>query len=143
MSLIARALSCITAPKRSAYPFCACVRGAKSSRLMPCNRNQLRVFFRLSSLSDRMVFMSRLYFFFIRGIKSLRTRRFSASVPCVFMKYGKDLPEKLSCRYITRTYPEYASVRSVQSIWISVRGFFTSRSGGRREVWRRIFAWTQ
>src|SRR5947207_1250835 len=76
-----------------------------------------------------MVFISRLYFFFIRGIKSLRTRRFSASVPCVFMKYGKDLPEKLSCRYITHTYPEYASVRSVQSIWISVRGFFTSRSG--------------
>src|SRR5437667_12035644 len=102
-------------------------------RLMPCNRNQLRVFFRLSSLSDRMVFMSGLYFFFLRGIKFLRTRRFSASVPCVFIKYGKDLPGKLSCRYMTRTYPEYASVRSVQSIWNSVRCFFTCRAGGHCE----------
>ena len=120
--LIARALSIITPPKRSAVPFCAQVYGAKGSNIIPYVRSQLRVLLLPSSLSNLIVLTLRLYLRRIHRIKSLSTYSVSFSSPCVVIKYGKVLPKQVSWISITRINPAYASLRSIQSIQRSRQG---------------------
>ena len=110
------AFSMITPPEHSAVLFCAWVCGTEGLNVILWVYSHLRVFFLPSLLSDLIVLTLRLYLRQIHRMKFLSICSVSFSLPCVIIKYGNVLPEKVSWISITCINPAYTSLRSVQSI---------------------------
>ena len=91
--------------------------GAEGLNVIPWVCNYLRVFLLPSLLSNLIVLTLRLYLKWIHRMKSLNIYNVSFSSPCVIIKYGNVLLEKVSWMSITYTNLACVSLRSVQSIW--------------------------
>ena len=126
--LIVCAFSIITPPKCSAVLFWAWVCGAKGLNVILWVYSHLRVFFLPSLLSNLIVLTLRLYLKQIHRMKSLSIYSVSFSLPCIIIKYGNVLPEKVLWMSITYTNPACVSLRSVQSIWRSIQGLLIFHS---------------